>query len=102
MDRAILHCDMNNFYASVEMLLHPELRGKAVAVAGDPQARHGIVLAKSYEAKRCGVKTGNPLWMARRLCPDIVFVPPHFEEYLKFSKLAQEIYLDSIDQVESF
>ena len=93
---------MNNFYASVEMLLHPELRGKAVAVAGDPQARHGIVLAKSYEAKRCGVKTGNPLWMARRLCPDIVFVPPHFEEYLKFSKLAQEIYLDYTDQVESF
>ena len=102
MDRTVLHCDMNNFYASVEMLLHPELRGKPVAVAGDPQARHGIVLAKSYEAKRRGVKTGNALWMARQLCPDIIFVPPHFDEYLKFSRLAQEIYMDYTDQVESF
>ena len=63
--RTILHVDMNNFYASVECLYHPGLRGKPVAVCGDPEARHGIVLAKNYAAKAYGVKTGNPIWMAR-------------------------------------
>ena len=65
MERVILHADMNNFYASVECLYQPGLRGKPVAVAGDPEARHGIVLAKNYEAKRFGVATGNPLWLAK-------------------------------------
>lgn len=102
MDRVILHADMNNFYASVECLYQPGLRGKPVAVAGDPEARHGIVLAKNYEAKRYGVKTGNPLWMARQLCPDILFVPPHFKRYLRFSRLARELYGEYTDQVESF
>lgn len=102
MDRMILHVDMNNFYASVECLYDPGLRGKPVAVAGDPDARHGIVLAKNYEAKRFGIATGNPLWMAKQLCPNIVFVPPHFDRYLKFSRLAREIYGEYTDQVESF
>lgn len=70
MERVILHSDLNNFYASVECLYNPSLRGKPVAVAGDPEARHGIVLAKNYEAKACGVATGNPLWMAKQKCPD--------------------------------
>lgn len=101
-NRTILHCDMNNFYASVECLYHPELRGKPVAVAGDPEQRHGIVLAKNYEAKKYGIKTGNPLWMARQLCKDIVFVSPHYEQYLRYSAMAREIYLDYTDQVEPF
>lgn len=102
MDRIILHADCNNFYASVECLYHPELRGKPLAVAGDPEARHGIVLAKNNEAKKFGVKTGNPLWLAKQLCPDIVFVPPTFQRYLKFSQKVREIFLRYTDQVESF
>lgn len=100
--RTILHCDCNNFYASVECLYHPELRGKPVAVCGDPEARHGIVLAKNYAAKAKGVKTGNPIWMARQLCPDIVIVPPHYDLYMHHSELARRIYADYTDRVEPF
>ena len=75
MSRVILHSDMNNFYASVECLYNPDLRGKPVAVAGDIEARHGIVLAKNYLAKAWGVKTGNPLWLAKDKCPDIRAAP---------------------------
>lgn len=67
MNRTILHVDMNAFYASVECLYNPALRGKPVAVAGDPLARHGIILAKSQEAKVCGVTTGHPIWKAKQL-----------------------------------
>ena len=102
MERVILHADCNNFYASVECLYNPSLRGKPVAVAGDPEARHGIVLAKNYLAKACGVQTGNPLWMAKQLCPDIIFVPPHYDKYLRFSRIAREIYSEYTDQVEPF
>ena len=102
MERTILHSDLNNFYASVECLYRPQLRNVPVAVAGDQEARHGIVLAKNEAAKRCGVKTGNPLWLARQKCKDIVFIPPHHDEYMKFSRLAREIYSEYTDQVESF
>ena len=102
MERVILHSDLNNFYASVECLYNPSLRGKPVAVAGDPEARHGIVLAKNYEAKACGVATGNPLWMARQKCPEIIFVPPHYERYLEYSRIAREIYSDYTDRVEPY
>lgn len=102
MERVILHSDMNNFYASVECLYNPALRGKPVAVAGDPQARHGIVLAKNNAAKAYGVQTGEPLWMAQQKCRDIVFTPPHYDRYLRFSKLAQEIYNEYTDQIEPF
>lgn len=76
MNRTILHSDCNCFYASVELLYHPELRGKLVAVGGDSEARHGIVLTADYTAKRHGVKTGMALWQARQACPDIIFLPP--------------------------
>lgn len=102
MERVILHADCNNFYASVECLYNPSLRGKPVAVAGDAEQRHGIVLAKNDLAKVCGVRTGNPLWMAKQLCPEIVFVPPHFDRYLRFSKIAREIYGEYTDRVEPF
>lgn len=102
MPRTILHCDMNNFYASVECLYHPELRGKPVAVCGDPEVRHGIVLAKNNLAKATGIKTGNPIWLARQLCPDVVIVPPHYDRYVHFSHLAQAIYADYTDQVEPY
>lgn len=101
-DRVILHSDMNNCYASIELLHRPELRGKPLAVGGDPEARHGIVLAKDEIAKKCGVKTGMALWQARQVCPDIVFVPPRMDLYLRFSRLAHEIYADYTDQQEAF
>ena len=78
-------------YASVELLHHPELRGKPVAVGGDPEARHGIVLTADYTAKRYGVKTGMALWQAKQVCPDITFLPPRMDLYLRFSRVAQEI-----------
>lgn len=102
MERIILHSDMNNFYASVECLYNPDLRGKPVAVAGDPEARHGIVLAKNEEAKRFGVQTGDPLWMAKQKCPDIVFTLPHYDRYMQFSAAAREIYGEYTDQVEPY
>ncbi len=102
MDRSILHCDLNNFYASVEKLYHPELAGKAVAVAGRAEERKGIVLAKSEEAKKCGVKTGDTIWEARLKCPDITVLPPNFERYQKYSLLVRRIYERYTDLVESF
>lgn len=102
MERTILHSDMNNCYASIELLYRPELRGKPLAVGGDPEARHGIVLAKDQMAKKAGVKTGMALWQARQVCPDIVFVPPRMDLYLKFSRLAHEIYGEYTDKQEAF
>lgn len=102
MSRTILHSDMNCFYASVEMLHHPELAGKPMAVGGDPEARHGIVLTANYIAKRAGVKTGMALWQARQVCPEIIFVPPRMDLYLRFSRMAQEIYSEYTDQREPF
>lgn len=98
----ILHSDMNNFYASVECLFQPNLRDKPMAVAGDPKERHGIVLAKNNIAKDFGIKTGDPLWMARQKCPDIIFTLPHYDKYIEFSKIAHEIYEDYTDKIESF
>jgi DNA polymerase-4 len=100
--RTILHSDLNSFYASVEIMLHPELRGKAVAVCGSTEDRHGIVLAKSELAKKAGIKTGMANWEAKRLCPELVVIHPTFGQYLKYSKLTREIYGRFTDRVESF
>ena len=102
MDRVILHSDMNCFYASVEMLHHPEFGDRPLAVGGDPLARHGIVLTANYPAKRRGVKTGMALWQARKACPELMFVPPRMDLYLRFSKLAHSIYKDYSDMIEPF
>jgi len=102
MDRTILHSDLNCFYASVEMMLDPSLRGKAVAVCGSTEDRHGIVLAKSEKAKKAGVKTGMVNWEARQLCKDLVIVPPQYDQYLKYSKLTQAIYQRYTDLIEPF
>lgn len=100
--RTILHSDMNSCYASIEHLYHPELSGKPLAVGGDPEARHGIVLAKDQMAKKAGVKTGMALWQARQVCPDIIFISPHMDRYLRFSRLAHEIYGEYTDLQEPF
>ena len=101
-DRVILHSDANCFYASVEMLLNPELQGKAVAVCGSEDDRHGIVLAKSEKAKRMGVKTGQANWEARQACPGLICVPPHYEQYNRFSMLLRNIYRRYTDLVEPY
>lgn len=100
--RDILHCDINNFYASVEILLNPELLGHPVAVCGDPEKRHGIVLAKSNLAKLNGVKTGDAVWEAERKCPGLIVVPPNFKEYVKYSREVYDVYTTYTDLVESF
>ena len=102
MERWIFHCDCNSFYASVELLRHPELRDQCVAVCGDPEGRHGIVLAKNEPAKRMGVKTAEVIWQAKRKCPDLVLLPPHREYYRKYSKIINEIYRKYTDRVEPF
>lgn len=101
-NRIILHSDCNCFYASVEMLHHPELEGKPIAIGGDPEARHGIVLTANYIAKKYGVKTGMALWEAKLACPEIIFLPPRMDLYLRFSRMVNEIYLEYTDLKESF
>lgn len=102
MSRIIFHSDLNCFYASVEMMLDPSLRGKAVAVCGATEDRHGIVLAKSEKAKKAGVKTGMVNWEAQRLCKDLILVPPQYDQYLKYSALTHSIYQRYTDLVESY
>ena len=101
-ERIILHCDMNNFYASVECMLNPSLKGHPVAVGGDAENRHGIILAKNYEAKKYGIQTGEALWQAKEKCKDLIIVPPNYEEYLKYSRLAHAIYEEYTDLIEPY
>ena len=101
-ERVILHSDMNCFYASVEMLHHPEFAGMPLAVGGDPEARHGIVLTANYIAKKKRVKTGMALWQAKQVCPEIIFVPPRMDLYLRFSQMAREIYSEYTDKIEPY
>ena len=102
MARHILHVDQNCFYASVEMQRHPELRDKPLAVCGSQEERHGIVLTANYLAKPYGVKTGMAIWQARQRCPNLVILPPDMDEYIRFSRMARDIYEDYTDQIEPF
>ncbi len=100
--RKILHCDANNFYASIECMLDPTLKDKYVAVSGNPDKRHGIILAKNQKAKECGVKTGDVIWEAKRKCPNLVLVPPQFDKYVYYSNKIFDIYCQYTDRVEPF
>ena len=102
MERTILHSDINCCYAAIEHLHHPEFDGKPLAVGGDPDARHGIVLTADYIAKKYGVKTGMALWQAKQVCPEIIFVSPRMDLYLRFSKMAHEIYGEYTDLQEAY
>lgn len=102
MEKIILHCDLNNFFASVEMLDHPELKDYPVAVCGNVDERRGIILAKNEIAKKYGVKTAEANWQAKQKCPDIVFLSPNMDKYIKFSKKAREIYENYTDLIEPF
>ncbi len=101
-DRVILHSDLNNFYASVERVLNPDLAGKPIAVCGNPKLRHGIVLAKSDEAKKFGVKTGDVIWEAKEKCPDLIILNVRIDEYLKYSTKVRQIYERYTDEIEPF
>ncbi len=102
MERVILHCDLNSFYASVELLSFPELREQPVAVCGDPKSRHGIILAKNEHAKAFGVKTAETIWQAQRKCPDLVLLPSHHGLYHEYSKKVNALYNNYTDLVEPF
>ena len=102
MERVIFHCDLNSFYASVELLSHPELRHLPVAVCGDPRSRHGIILAKNEPAKRFDVKTAETVWQAKKKCPDLVLLPAHHEKYRDYSRRVNGLYQQYTDLVEPF
>ena len=101
-DRVILHCDLNCFYASVELLSHPDLRDIPTAVCGDPASRHGIILAKNEPAKRYGVQTAETIWQAKKKCPGLVLLPPHHDLYREYSRKVNAIYDEYTDLVEPF
>ena len=102
MDRTVLHVDCNCFFASVETVFHPELADVPMAVAGDAEARHGIILAKNELAKAKGVATAETIWSAKQKCPALVLVPPHHEEYARYSRLVREILARYTDMIEPF
>ena len=101
-DRIILHCDLNSFFASVELLSRPDLADAPVAVCGDPASRHGIILAKNELAKGFGVKTAETIWQAKRKCPDLVLLPSHHSLYHDYSRRVNAIYEQYTDLVEPF
>ncbi|MEG0257991.1 MAG: DNA polymerase IV [Christensenella sp.] len=102
MERTILHCDCNAYFASVECIAHPELRDVPMAVCGDPQSRHGIILAKNELAKAFGIQTAETIWQAQKKCPQLVLAAAHHFEYSKYCKLINEIYLQYTSRVEAF
>ena len=102
MDRVILHCDLNCFYASVELLSHPDLREIPIAVCCDPSSRHGIILAKNEPAKKYGVQTAETIWQAKKKCPGLVLLPPHHNLYREYSHRVNGIYDQYTDLVEPF
>jgi DNA polymerase IV len=102
MERVILHVDANSYYASVECLYNPDIRDKPVAVGGDVEARHGIILTKNQIAKKYGIKTGEAIWQAKQKCPGLVCVPPDFGLYIRFSKRMRRMFEEYSDRVESF
>jgi len=102
MGRVILHSDINNCYASIECLTRPDLTGKPVAVGGSEASRHGIILAKNQLAKKYGIKTAENIWKARQKCPDLIVLPPNYQLYLKYSRMARNIYSKYSKRIEPF
>ena len=100
--RTILHSDCNGFFAGVECLYNPDIRDKPVAVGGDADKRHGIILAKNEAAKKYKIKTGEAIWQARQKCPELIVVKPHYDRYMRFSRLCRRIYSDYTDLIEPF
>ena len=102
MERTILHCDCNGFYAGVECVQNPKLKTVPMAVGGDEESRHGIILAKNEIAKKFGIQTAETIWQAKRKCPNLVIVRPHHDLYSQYSKRVMDIYKEYSDYVEPF
>ncbi len=102
MERTILHCDCNSYFASVESIDHPELKSVPMAVCGDPDSRHGIILAKNELAKHYGIKTAETIWQAKKKCPHLTLVRSHHHKYQEYSELINQIYEQYTDLVEPF
>ncbi len=102
MQRTILHCDLNCFFASVELREHPELQHLPVAVCGDPSSRHGIILAKNEPAKAFGIQTAETVWQAKKKCPELLFLTPHHRTYRDVSRAVNALYREYTDRVEPF
>lgn len=98
--RILFHIDMNSFYASVEMAFDPKLKGKPIAIAGNPEERKGIIVTCSYEARAYGVKTTMPLWQAKKLCPQLIIKKPNFDRYRKSSRAMFDILREVTPLVE--
>lgn len=101
-NRVVLHCDLNNFFASVESFYEPSLKDVPMAVCGSVEERHGIVLAKNDKAKAFGIKTAEPVWQAKNKCRELVCVSPHYDRYVDFSRRIRAIYEEYTDLVEPF
>ena len=102
MNRVILHCDCNSFFASVEAALNPEYKNVPMAVCGSQEDRHGIVLAKNDLAKRYGIQTAETVYSAIKKCPELVIAKPHYEQYSRYSKMVNDIYREYTELVEPF
>lgn len=102
MEKVILHCDLNCFYASVEMVFHPEYRTIPMAVGGDIEERHGIILTKNRLAKKYHIQTGEPIGESLRKCPELLIIPPHYKVYEAYSRAVKELFYEYTDKVESF
>lgn len=101
-DRIILHCDANSFFASVELLFHPEYKDLPVAVCGSEQERRGIVLAKNPTAKKYGIETAETVFSAKKKCPHLIILAPHYDQYVRYSRALNEIYARYTDRIEPF
>ena len=101
-DRVVLHSDLNAFFASVETVLNPALRNVPMAVCGEPEKRHGIILAKNELAKRQGIVTAETIYQAQKKCPNLVLVRPHHDLYVRYSREINAIYREYTDLVEPF
>jgi len=102
MEKLILHCDLNNFFATASLTKRPELKNVPVAVAGDASKRHGIILAKNMPAKLKGVKTAEPIWKAKQKCPDITIIKPDYPLYIEYSDKVKDIYYRYTGNIEPF
>jgi len=102
LDRVILHCDCNGFFASVECAMNPALKDVPMAVGGSVEARHGIILAKNELAKKYNIQTAETIYSAKKKCPQLVIVPPRHDLYEEYSRKVNAIYLEYTDLVEKF
>ena len=102
MERIIYHADVDYCYAQIELLQHPDWASRPLAVGGNRDDRHGIILAKCPRAKKAGVQTGMAIWQAMQLCPNLRIASPNMNLYVETTDRIREIYSDYTDLTEAF